>query len=167
MAVISSETLVKQKYQPKQVPVVSKPSIQDREKKAAENILQGMNPAKAVTEAGFNFSPIQAQKYGEKLKAKYNDLLVTAYEAVGITPEYIAGKQMEILEDEKTRPGDRLKAIEQILNVTGGFAPKQVEVAHVSFEQAVIEISQTVNLSKLSSRDVRKLLDVTDAEIIS
>lgn len=136
------------------------------EKQIAAKIMQGKAPAAAVREAGFNFSPTQAQRYGEQVAIKYNDKLVAAYSSQGITPEYIAGKQMEILDGKETRASDKLKAIDQILNVVGGFAPKQVEVAHVSFEQAVIQIANTVNLSSLSTADVRKMLDVEDAEII-
>lgn len=141
------------------------PQLEREKKIASDIILKGRNPAKAVQDAGLNFSDAQAQRYGEQIRAKYNDKLLGAYEALGITPHYIAGKQMEIL-DGDTKPSDKLKAIDQILNVVGGFAPKQVEVAHVSFEQAVIQIANTVNLSSLSANDVRKMLDVEDAELI-
>ena len=166
MAEITAASLAKQKYVPQTIP---KPavSLAEKEKKAAEKILQGMNPARAVKEAGFNFSPIQAEKYGNQLRARYNDRLVAAYESSGITPEYLAEKQMEILDSDSTKPADKLKAIDQILNVAGGYAPKQVEQTTVTFEQAVINIANTVNLSQLSADDVRGLLDVTDADIIT
>jgi len=92
---------------------------------------------------------------------------VAAYESSGITPEYLAEKQMEILDSDSTKPADKLKAIDQILNVAGGYAPKQVEQTTVTFEQAVINIANTVNLSQLSAADIRGLLDVTDADIIT
>lgn len=167
MAVISAETLAKEQYKARNLPAKNQLSTQEKEKKAAEKILQGMNPARAVKEAGFNLSPIQAQKYGEQLRVRYNDRLVAAYDKRGITPEYLADKQMEILEGKSTKPSDKLKAIDQILNVTGGFAPKQVEQTTVTFEQAVFNIANTVNLSRMSSADLKELLDVTDAEIVS
>lgn len=147
-------------------------NIQAREQKIAEAIIvKGQNPARAVQDAGFRFSNAQAQRYGEQIREKYNDRLKNAYEHIGLTAEYIANKHLEIIEDEGVKAGDKLKAIDQVLNITGGYAPKQVEVSQVTFEQAVINIANNVSLNQLSADDVRKMLDVkgessTDAEFV-
>lgn len=149
-------------------------SADPREMIAAKKIHDGMNPAKAVAEAGFRFSTqAKAQEFGERIRDKFNARVISAYEHVGLTPEFIALKHKEMIDSDDVKPGDKLKAIDQVLNVVGGYAPKQVDVTTVSFEQTVIEIANKVDLTKLTARDVRGLLagttdttEVVDAEIV-
>lgn len=134
-----------------------------RELDAVKKMNEGMAPASAVVAAGYSMPPSTAAKFGESLREKYNSRMVGAYEMIGLTPEYLAEKQKEMIDSDKVRPADKLKAIDQVLNVVGGFAPKQIDVAQVTFEQTVIQLANTVNAARMSMSDVRSLL-AEDAE---
>jgi hypothetical protein len=143
-----------------------------RELVAARHLLEKkLTPTQAIKAAGFKLPPEACEQLAEGITKKYNLRMAEAYMQVGLTPEYLAQKQMGIIESEDTRPGDKLKAIDQILSVVGGYAAKQVDVTTVSFEQAVIDITNTVDISTLRAKDVRKMLtnneaEVTDAELV-
>jgi len=138
------------------------------EKLAAVNLEKGMTPQKALSEAGFKAPTKEyADKLIEGIKVKFNVGIQHAYEKVGLTPEFIAQKQKDILDNEDIRPADKLKAIDQVLQVVGGYAPKQVDVTTVTFEQAIIEITNKVDILSLNAKSVRKMLDITDAELVT
>lgn len=140
------------------------PSKQDMEIfKAMQN---GMPVEEAMKKAGLNLPAASAERYAKKVQAKYNDRMRAAYDDIGLTPEFIAGTHKDIITEGKD--SDRLKAIDQVMQIQGGYAPKQVEVNNVTFEQAVVQIGQIVNVNELKAADVRKLFQdehVVDAEI--
>lgn len=126
-----------------------------------KELQKGTDKKTAMKKAGFNLPDKSAERYADQIAEKFNTRLQTAYEKVGLTPEVIAQKHMDVITSGKDADG--LKAIDQVLQIQGGYAPKQVDIKHTTFEQAVIEIGQIVNVHGMSQADVKKLL-AEDAE---
>lgn len=136
----------------------------EREMKVYQEMQKGATPVDAMRSAGFTLPDKSATEMAKSIHAKFNDRMKDAYDLIGITPEYIAGTHKDILEEGKD--GDRLKAIDQIMQIRAGYAPKQVEVSTKTFEQAVIEIGQIVNVHSVNSRDLKALFKDQDQEVI-
>ena len=136
----------------------------ERELKVFEAIQSGSTPVEAMKKAGYRLPDGSAERLAGQIHAKFNDRMKTAYEGIGLTPEFMASIQLDVMMNG-AKDADRLKAVDQVLQVTGGYAPKQLEVNNVTFEQAVIEIGQIVNVHQLKASDVKALL-AEDAQLV-
>lgn len=134
----------------------------EQEVAAFQAMQRGLSNEEAMKKAGYNLPAESSNALAEKIKVKFNDRMLSAYEGVGITPEFIALRQKEIITEGKD--SDSLKAIDQVMQTVAGYAPKVVEVNHTTFEQAVIEIGQIVNVNSIKPSDLRAL--IAEQEII-
>ena len=127
----------------------------ERDMEIFKSMQAGMPVEDAMKKAGLNLPAASAERYAKRVQEKYNDRMKAAYDGIGLTPEFIAVTHKEIITDGKD--SDRLKAIDQVMQIQGGYAPKQLEVNTTTFEQAVVQIGQIVNINEVRPEDVRKL----------
>lgn len=127
-----------------------------RDFKVFEGINSGLKPKDAMLSAGYRLPDKSAERMASAIHEKFNDKMRVAYDEIGLTARFIAESQYDIIR-HGAKDSDRLKAVDQVLNVQGGYAPKTTDNNNVSFEKAVVEIGQLVNVNNLSLDTLRSL----------
>lgn len=137
--------------------------------------LQGHTLAESAEKAGYKCkSKERFAETGFKVwkKMKSNELVLAAFEAVGITPEEIALKMKELMNCNtvvRVSEGvtqvvpdntNRNKALQTVLEVTGGFAPKQETVTVQTFEQKIEMVQEIKDNPELLDSLKQRLIEI-------
>lgn len=137
--------------------------------------MQGHTLAESARLAGYKGKTTENLAWvGGKIwkKMKANEVILAAFEAVGITPEEIALKAKELLNCDtvfrvsegvtQTIPDNtnRNKALQTILDVTGGYAPKTETVTIQTYEQKIEMVQKIKESPELLDTLKQKLIQI-------
>lgn len=116
---------------------------------------QGMKPVEAAKKAGFDVGERAANELARQAESKFKTKIQQAYETVGVDALKIAETHRDIIDNGKD--ADRLKAVDQVLDIMD-VKQKDNNAGGITFEQAIINITNTVNLQQVDHNKLRQAL---------